>query len=195
MNSMHLSKPNVYQTLVLVWRPSRPGLGSCWRFMKPIRGNIDRYLRPIGFPPLFWLNRNCEIGGSTASRFQESRRPVNERQPIPVHEWRNSLSPADADLMAIAERELGAFIRAVTELFGPEQARLAAEDWVDELELMDALPGPTRRDWGSVTVAASAQLARRLNTDVDRPTPRVASTDTKVSPIPSSNCFGPTGLA
>ena len=68
--------------------------------------------------------------------------------------------------MIIAERELGAFIRAVTELFGPEQARLAAEDWVDELELMDVLPGPTRRDWGSVTVAASAQLARRLNAEV-----------------------------
>jgi hypothetical protein len=120
---------------------------------------------------------------------------MNERQPIPVYEWKNSHSPADADLMAIAERELGAFIRAVTDLFGPEQARLAAEDWVDELELMDALPGPTRREWGSVTVAASAQLARRLNTGVDRPTPRVASTDTKVSTIPSSNCFGPTGLA
>jgi hypothetical protein len=27
----------------------------------------------------------------------------------------------------------------------------------------------------------------RLNTDVDRSNPRVASTDTKVSPIPSSN--------
>ena len=104
-------------------------------------------------------------------------------------------SPADADLVVIAVRELGAFIRAVTELFGPEQARLAAEDWVDELELMDALPGPTRRDWASVTVAASAQLARRLNTDVDSATPRVAPTDIKVSPIPSSNCFGPTGLA
>ena len=120
---------------------------------------------------------------------------MNERQPIPLYEWKNSHSPADADLMVIAERELGAFIRAVTELFGPEQARLAAEDWVDELELMDALPGPTRRDWGSVTVAASAQLARRLNTDVDRQTPRLPSTDTKVSPIPSSNCFGPMGLA
>ena len=120
---------------------------------------------------------------------------MNERQPIPPNEWKSSHSPADADLMVIAERELGAFIRAVTELFGPEQARLAAEDWVDELELMDALPGPTRCDWGSVTVAASAQLARRLNTAVDRPTPCAASTDTKVSPIPSSNCFGPTGLA
>jgi len=52
--------------------------------------------------------------------------------------------------MVIAERELAAFIRAVTELFGPEQARLAVEDWVDELGLMDTLPGPTRRDWGAL---------------------------------------------
>ena len=120
---------------------------------------------------------------------------MNERQPIPLYKWKNSHTPAGADLMVIAERELGAFIGAVTELFGPAQARLAAEVWVDELELMDALPGPTRRDWGSVTVAASAQLARRLNPDVDRPTPRVPSTDTNVSPVPSSNCFAPTGLA
>ena len=99
----------------------------------------------------------------------------------------NGKAGADADLRAIAERELGAFIRAVTESFGPEQARLAADDWVDELELMDALPGPTGREWGEVTVAASAQLARRLNTGVDHLAPRVAPTDTKVSPIPSSN--------
>jgi len=51
---------------------------------------------------------------------------MNERQPIPLYEWKNSLSPSDVDLMVIAERELGAFMRAVTELFGPEQARLAA---------------------------------------------------------------------
>src|SRR5260370_31360294 len=98
---------------------------------------------------------------------------MNERQPIPVHEWKNSHSPADANLMVMAVRELGAFIRAVTELFGPEQARLAADAWVNELKLMDVLPGPTRRNWGEVTVAASAQLARRLNTGVDRPTPRL----------------------
>jgi hypothetical protein len=120
---------------------------------------------------------------------------MNERQPIPLCGEKNSDSPADADLIVIAERELGAFIRAVTELFGVEQAKLAADDWVDELELMDILPGSTGRDWGSVTVAASARLARRLNTEVSGPTPRVASTDTKVSPIPSSNCFGPTGMA
>jgi len=49
---------------------------------------------------------------------------MNEWQPIPFYEWKSWHSPADADLMVIAERELGAFIRAVTELFGPEQARL-----------------------------------------------------------------------
>jgi hypothetical protein len=112
---------------------------------------------------------------------------MNKRQPIALYEWKTATVLPDADLMVIAERELGAFIRAVTELFGPEQASLAAEDWVDELELMDALPGPASRDWGSVTVAASAQLARWLNTGVDPPTRCVASTDTKVSPIPSSN--------
>ena len=41
------------------------------------------------------------------------------------------------DQIQMAERELSAFIRAVTELFGPEQARLSAEDWLDESELMD----------------------------------------------------------
>ena len=77
----------------------------------------------------------------------------------------------NANLMAIAERELGTLMRAITELFGPEQARLAAEDWVGELELMEVLPGPTKREWGSVTVAASARLAMRMNTCVDRLTP------------------------
>jgi hypothetical protein len=129
------------------------------------------------------------------SRFQESGRAMNERQPVPPYGEKNGDSPANADLMVSAERGLGAFIRAVTELFGPEQARLAAEDWVDELESTDALPGSTGRDWRAVTVAASARLARRLNTGVNHPTPGVALTDTKVSPIPSSNCFDLKGLA
>jgi hypothetical protein len=64
----------------------------------------------------------------------------------------------------MAERELGAFIRAVTELFGSEQARLAAEDWLDELALMEALPGVRSRDWRSITIAASARLANRVRT-------------------------------
>src|ERR1700694_3107935 len=83
---------------------------------------------------------------------------------------------------------LGAFMRAVTELFGPEQARVAAEDWVDELEFWDILPEPAGRDWRSVTIAAAARLAKRLNVDADRRTPRDTPADTEVSPILSSNC-------
>src|ERR1700684_1311766 len=83
---------------------------------------------------------------------------------------------------------LGAFMRAVTELFGPEQARVAAEDWVDELEFVDILREQACPDWRSVTIAAAARLAKRLNVDADRRTPRDMPADTKVSPILSSNC-------
>ena len=68
-----------------------------------------------------------------------------------------------SDQMHLAERELSAFIAAVAELFGPEQARLAAEDWLDESESMDSSSRSTNRDWRTVTVAASARLACRLN--------------------------------
>ena len=67
------------------------------------------------------------------------------------------------DQMHLAERELSAFIAAVAELSGPEQARLSAEDWLDESELMDTPYRSTSRDWRTVTIAASARLATRLN--------------------------------
>jgi hypothetical protein len=63
----------------------------------------------------------------------------------------------------MAEREFSAFISAVKELLGPEQAQLSAVDWLDELELMDSQPGSTSRHWRAVTIAASARLANRLN--------------------------------
>ena len=47
----------------------------------------------------------------------------------------------------LAERELSAFILAVTKLFGSEQAKLSAEDWVDELKLLHSLHRATSRDW------------------------------------------------
>ena len=39
-----------------------------------------------------------------------------------------------AVLIASAERELGAFMKAMTDSFGPKKARLAAEDWLEELD-------------------------------------------------------------
>ena len=63
----------------------------------------------------------------------------------------------------LAERELSAFIAAVTKLYGPEQANLAAEDWLEESEVMDSPPRSEERDWRAVTIAASARLANRVN--------------------------------
>ncbi len=68
-----------------------------------------------------------------------------------------------ADDMHMAERELSAFISAITELFGPDQATLSAEDWLDESELLDSPPRSTSRNWRAVTIAASARVANRVN--------------------------------
>jgi len=61
------------------------------------------------------------------------------------------------------ERELSSFVSAVTRLYGPEQATLSAQDWLDESELIDSPPLSTERNWRAVTIAASARLADRLN--------------------------------
>ncbi len=63
----------------------------------------------------------------------------------------------------LAERELAAFVGAVTELFGPENARLAAEHWLDEFMSM---PGCTHEHWRAITLRAAAQLANSLETPV-----------------------------
>jgi len=59
----------------------------------------------------------------------------------------------------LAERELASFVAAVTESYGSAQARFAAEDWLEESDLMDSPPRSEARDWRSVTIAASARLA------------------------------------
>ena len=92
------------------------------------------------------------------------------------------------DQIKMGERELSAFILAVTELLGPEQARLSTEDWLDELELKDSSLRATSRDWRAVTVAASARLANRGTPARDHRT-LASSTDPKVPPILSSNSF------
>jgi len=62
-----------------------------------------------------------------------------------------------------AERELAAFLGAVTELYGPDQALLSCQDWLDESALMDSPPLYIGRNWRAVTIAASARLAGRLD--------------------------------
>jgi hypothetical protein len=68
-----------------------------------------------------------------------------------------------AQLIASAERELSAFITAVDNLFGTEQARQAAEDWMEELEQKDFPSGAPVIHWRPVTIAAACRLASRVN--------------------------------
>jgi hypothetical protein len=64
-----------------------------------------------------------------------------------------------------AERELGSFLAAVTELFGADRARQAPEHWLDELELQETFP--VNLNWRPITVAAAIRLALRLNGAAD----------------------------
>jgi anti-sigma-K factor RskA len=77
--------------------------------------------------------------------------------------------PICDDLIAMAERELAAFFKAVTELLGSEQALLSAEDWLQESTAinMDDLRNndlhASTRQWRELTVKAAARLASRVN--------------------------------
>jgi hypothetical protein len=91
---------------------------------------------------------------------------MHESQPINVDAHAYDVQPACSSLMFMAEREFAAFTRAVTELFGPEEARLSAEDWLNEVASTSCLPGPTTREWRMVTVASLARLTIRMATDL-----------------------------
>src|ERR1700733_5283507 len=65
------------------------------------------------------------------------------------------------DLMTMAERELSAFFKAVTQSFGSEQAELSADDWLRELVEIDGLP-TSARGWQLITAKASTRLAGRV---------------------------------
>jgi hypothetical protein len=70
--------------------------------------------------------------------------------------------------LILAEKELSAFIRAVDKLFGAEQARQSALDWIEELGRMDwpsgeSIPESTHfaADQASVSVALCRVKARQ----------------------------------
>src|SRR5215510_13931381 len=70
-------------------------------------------------------------------------------------------NPTCADLMKMAEQELAAFFSAVKELFGPEQAKLSAEDWLHEVGSISHLP-VSAHEWRLITINVSARLASRV---------------------------------
>jgi hypothetical protein len=73
----------------------------------------------------------------------------------------NNHDHACQDLEMMAEQEFAAFFNAITELFGTEQAELSAEDWLQELASINALPDSTH-EWRRLTMKVSARLAKRV---------------------------------
>jgi hypothetical protein len=82
--------------------------------------------------------------------------------PLARYKLSRTSNPRCADLMTMAERELSAFFNAVTQLFGSEQAELAAEDWLHELIETDGLPASVR-EWRLITAKASIRLPNGVN--------------------------------
>jgi hypothetical protein len=86
-------------------------------------------------------------------------------------EKRNILRDAETDrciqlangFLILAEKELSAFISAVDKLFGADQARQSALDWIEEVELMDWPDGESVPDWRRATLGASARLGTLMS--------------------------------
>src|SRR6516164_1405033 len=71
----------------------------------------------------------------------------------------------DAELFNRAEKELAAFVAAVSTLHGEEQARAAADDWLLELTAFEqpCKGASPDLDLRSVTIRAARRLAQRLS--------------------------------
>jgi hypothetical protein len=68
---------------------------------------------------------------------------------------------------------------------------VAAEDWLHESEFIDNLPRAASRDWRTVTIAASARLASRLNAALHREKwIGTSTTDTKMIAPQSTTASG-----
>ena len=70
----------------------------------------------------------------------------------------------DAGLFNRAEKELAAFVAAVSTLHGEEQARAAADDWLLELTALAEPCKGASLDFRAVTIGAARRIARRLST-------------------------------
>jgi len=73
-----------------------------------------------------------------------------------------------AQCLALAERELSAFVTAVHQLFGAEQAWQAGNIWIEELERMDWPSEAPVIDWRKVTIAAAGRLVDRDKRQLSR---------------------------
>jgi hypothetical protein len=69
-------------------------------------------------------------------------------------------SQAKCNLFISAVKELAAFFTAIDNLFGPEQARRSAINWIEELDSIDWQSDDSMPNWRQATVAASRSAKR-----------------------------------
>jgi len=67
-----------------------------------------------------------------------------------------------ADLLLTAERELTSFYGAIERRYGPEEARKAAYDWIDEMATMSWPVDGVLPNWHRVSIVAADCLASRV---------------------------------
>jgi hypothetical protein len=91
---------------------------------------------------------------------------VSARRQIPMCDENNRIVAAQqasvADLLRTAERELSAFYAAILRRYGPEEARRAAYDWIEEMETMDWTSDRVVPNWRHVSIVAADYLALRV---------------------------------
>jgi hypothetical protein len=73
-----------------------------------------------------------------------------------------------AQQLALADRELSAFVTAVHQLFGAEQSWQAGNIWIEELERADWPSEAPVIDWRKVTIAAARRLVDRDKRQLSR---------------------------
>jgi hypothetical protein len=94
-----------------------------------------------------------------------SQHPLQTLFEVPSITGRASCCAKCRDEVIAAEKEMGAFVIAVRDLYGKLEASRAAEDWV---ELAEDIEGPLidgYPNWRHITVAAASQLAKRRTLD------------------------------
>ena len=88
---------------------------------------------------------------------------IYQGKTISIHGTTDDCLEISDRLLPRAQRELGAFARAVNKLFGSAHAGQSIEAWVEEFESIDWPVGGAIPDWRLVTIAAAARLAARLH--------------------------------
>jgi hypothetical protein len=88
--------------------------------------------------------------------------PMCDEEKNPIVATQQASAAPVADLLRTAERELSAFYTAVVRRYGPEEARRAAYDWIEEMETMDWPLDGAVPNWRRVSIAAANCLSSRV---------------------------------